>query len=203
MLADCLAEERLAPGSRVLDLCTGSGLLAVVAAQRHRSRVLAVDVSRRALLSAWLNAKLNGVDVAVARGDLFTPVRLTQFDLIVSNPPYLPGNNGDIPTRGSSRAWEAGSTGRVLIDRICAEVGAHLRPGGVLLMVHSSVCSVSETLSRLSEQGLSTSIVASHLGPLGPRLRSRADWLRRAGLLVDGEREELAVIRAAAPSARA
>lgn len=200
MLAERLAEERLEPGSAVLDLCTGSGVLAVVVAARHHdSQVVAVDVSRRAVIAAWVNATLNGVRVRAVRGDLFAPVRGESFDLIVTNPPYLPSEANELPRRGAERAWEAGPSGRLLIDRICAEVRDYLRPGGVLMMVHSSVCAVPETLRRLAEQGLTTDIVASHRGPLGPRLASRASWLRQQGLVQDGGLEELAVIRASAP----
>src|SRR5437660_1567412 len=108
MLADCLAQEPIGTGTRVLDLCTGSGLLALTAALRGASTVVAVDVSRRAVLSAQLNASLNGVTVRALRGDLFAPVRGRRFDLIVSNPPYVPGASSELPRRGAARAWEAG-----------------------------------------------------------------------------------------------
>jgi release factor glutamine methyltransferase len=200
LLADRIRSEQLPDHASVLDLCTGSGLLAVVAASQRVSRVVAVDVSRRAVLAARLNAKRNGVRVHAMRGDLFSPVGVEQFDLIVSNPPYLPSPSETLPTHGAARAWEAGREGRAIIDRICASVYAHLRPGGVLLLVHSSVCSEQATVGSLVRRGLRTAVVERRPGPLGPRLRARAGWLRAQGLLGADDREEILIFRAQRPS---
>jgi release factor glutamine methyltransferase len=197
LLAHHLAKEPLGASSRVVDLCTGSGLLAVVAAMR--AQVVAVDVSRRAVLATRLNARLNGVTLTAVRGDLFEPVGDARFDLIASNPPYLPSANGELPQRGLARAWEAGLLGRAYLDRICAQAPAHLNPNGVLLLVHSSVCGERETVAALSDRGLDTRVVARRPGPLGPRLRARQDWLRDRGLLAGDGREEILVIRAQRP----
>lgn len=200
LLASHVIREPLREEAAVLDLCTGSGMLAVLAAHRERCHVIAVDVSRRALIATWINAKLNRVRVRAVRGDLFVPVRGRRFDLIVSNPPYLPDPNGKLPRRGRSRAWEAGPSGRALIDRICADAPAQLAPGGTLLLVHSSVCGERPTIEALTERGLSTAVVARSRGPLGARLRSRAQWLREQGLLAADGLEEMLVIRAHRPN---
>ena len=195
MLADQLRRERLGPGVRVLDLCTGSGHLAIVAALAGASTV-AVDVSRRAVLSVRLNAVLNGVRVKALRGDLFAPVADRRFDVIVSNPPYLPHPDEELPERGLARAIDAGPRGRAFLDRICARVGEHLTAGGVLLLVHSSVCGEAETLEALAARGLQAEVAYRHRGSLGPVLRARADWLRSQGLLLEGDQEEVIVFRA-------
>ena len=200
MLARWIEREPLARGSTVLDVCTGSGLLALVAA-RKGSRVVAIDVSRRAVLAARINATLNGVTVRSLRGDLFAPVMGERFDLIVSNPPYLPGRSDALPQHGAARAWEGGATGRLLLDRICASAHEYLKPGGALLLTHSSVCGVELTLSQLSQRGLEPRVVESRRGPLGPLLRTRADWLRRRGLLAEDDHEEIVIIRAHQPVA--
>ncbi len=197
MLAAYLEREPIDNRTAALDLCTGSGVLAVAAALRGASRVTAVDVSRRAVLSARINARLNGVRVRALRGDLFAPVGAQRFDLIVSNPPYLPGTEPQLPRRGLARAWEGGPSGRAFIDRICASAPSHLNAGGVLLLVHSSVCGERETVDGLSERGLDATVVARHRGPLGSRLREREAWLRAQRLLA-GEHEELLIIRAQA-----
>ena len=198
MLARALAAERLPPAARVLDVCTGSGLLAVTAAL-HGAQATAVDVSRRAVWCAALNARLNGVRVRGVRGDLLAPVRGERFDAIVSNPPYLPADDDELPTHGQRRAWDAGRDGRAILDRLCAEAPAHLAPGGILLLVHSSLSGTEATVSALNERGLGTDIVARHRGALGPLLRARAPLLEARGILRAGEREEdVVVVRAAA-----
>lgn len=190
LLAERLRAEAALPGGSVLDLCTGSGALAVAAAQGGAGEVTAVDASRKAVLAARLNARLNGVRLRALRGDLFEPLRDERFDLIVSNPPYVPADQG----RG--RAWRGGADGRALLDRICAALPSHLRPGGVALLVHSSLCGEQTTLEALRAAGLEADTVERRRGPLGPLMRARAPELERRGLLAPGEQEEdLLVVR--------
>ena len=189
---------QLRPGLSVLDVCAGSGALAIAAALGGAGAVTAVDVSRRALATTRLNARLNGVRVRALRGDLFARVAGERFDAIVSNPPYLPAG-ATVPARGPARAWEAGVDGRALLDRICAQAAAHLRPGGFLLLVHSSVCGLQPTVDGLARSGLQVDVLERRRGALGPLLRARAPALEARGLLAPGEREEeLLVVRAAA-----
>lgn len=196
MLARYLVSAGLAPEARVLDLCTGSGFLGIAAARAGASQVTAVDVSRRAVLAARLNARLNHVRVEAVRGDLFEPVGGRRFDVIVSNPPYLPSPQAPLPTRGIARATEAGPSGRAFIDRICAGAAAHLAEGGVLLLVHSSVCGEQQTLDALAGAGLEPAVAARDRGPLGPMLRARAVWLRAHGMLRERDEEEMLVFSA-------
>jgi release factor glutamine methyltransferase len=200
MLADQLRRERLGPGVGVLDLCTGSGHLAVVAALAGASTV-AIDVSRRAVFSVRLNALLNGVRVTALRGDLFEPVDGRRFGVIVSNPPYLPHPDEELPQRGLRRAIDAGPRGRAFLDPICAQVADRLAPRGVLLLVHSSMCGERETIDALSAHGLAAEVVFRHRGPLGPRLQARVDWLRAQGMLLPGDEEDVIIVRAQAPPA--
>ena len=184
LLADVMRRERPPRDADVLELGTGSGAVGVAAAQSGARSVTVVDVSRRALVTAAINARLNGVRVTPRRGDLFGPVAGQQFDLIVSNPPYLPSE--EIPARGPSRAWEGGGDGRALLERICADVATHLRPGGTVLLVHSSVNDVSRTLDALEEAGLRADIVHRETGPLGPLLAAKRP---------DLDEEEIYVVR--------
>jgi release factor glutamine methyltransferase len=194
LLAAALRRE-LRPGAAVLDLCTGSGAIAISAA-RAGARVTAVDLSRRATWAARLNGRINGVQLRVLRGSLFEPVGDERFDFIVSNPPYVPAEDADLPARGVRRAWDAGHDGRVLLDRILDEAPRHLRPGGALLVVQSTIIGEEETLERLSASRLSADVVERREGPLGPLMAGRREHLEAQGLLAPGQdREELLVIR--------
>jgi release factor glutamine methyltransferase len=190
LLADALDREPLPPGARVLDLCSGSGALAIRAALGGQRVVTAVDVSRRAVLTIRANAKLNGVRVRALRGDLFAAVTGERFDAIVSNPPYVPAPSDELPNRGPERAWDAGRDGRALLDRICRQAPAHLRAGGVLLVVHSSLLGYERTVELLAAGGLEPGLAAHEHGPLGPLMRSRRAYLETEGLLEPGRREE-------------
>lgn len=195
LLADSLRRE-LAPGTEVADVCTGSGLLAVTAALYGAGGVTATDRSRRAVVNARLNARLNGVTVRAIRGDLLEPLGAGRFDLIVSNPPYVPAESQAVPSSGPARAWDAGRDGRALIDRLCDEAPARLRPGGRLLLVQSTVCGEDRTLTQLAERGLDVEVVVRRRGPLGPIQAARAETLEARGLLRPGQRdEEILVIR--------
>jgi release factor glutamine methyltransferase len=193
MLADAMRRELDGGRKRVLDLCTGTGVLAIAAAQEG-AEATAVDLSRRALACVRANSLLNGVRVKPLRGDLFEPVKGRVFDVIVTNPPYVPGTSESLPERGIERAWYAGLDGRVLVDRICDEAASHLAPGGVVLVVHSSVNDEQETVRRLEATGLAASVAARHRGALGPLLSAQAEALEQRGLLAVGQRDEDVVI---------
>ncbi|MGW6790514.1 HemK2/MTQ2 family protein methyltransferase [Streptomyces chartreusis] len=196
LLARALGREDVGSATEVLDLGTGSGALAIQAA-RLGARVTAVDISRLAVLTARINALLARRRVRVRRGDLADAVPGRSYDLVVSNPPYVPSPAARLPLRGRSRAWEAGRDGRAFVDRICATAPSVLRPGGVLLIVHSGLCDSRTTLRRLSDAGLRARVTERATVPYGPVLRSRKRWLVQEGLADLAEnREELVVIRA-------
>lgn len=128
--------------ARVLDLCTGSGCVAVVIA-RHAatSQVWATDRSEHALLLARENAVLHRVAVQLSRGDLFAALdrEMLRFDCIVSNPPYVEEGTWqslarDIRDYEDRDALVAGADGLSVIRRIVAEAPAWLQPGGLLAL---------------------------------------------------------------------
>jgi release factor glutamine methyltransferase len=192
MLARVLRDE-IRPGSDVLDLCTGTGALALTAAEEG-ARATAVDVSRRAAFNVRLNAVINRLRVHSLRGDLFSPVAGRRFDVIVTNPPYVPAPEEQLPERGIERAWQAGLDGRVLIDRICSEAAEYLKPGGAILVVHSSINREQETVERLAATGLEVDVAYRERGSFGPLMSEMAGELEARGLIAAGQREEEVVV---------
>jgi release factor glutamine methyltransferase len=199
----CEAARRTAvlDGARVLDVGTGTGAVALAAAQSGAARVTAVDVSARAVMAARANALVRGLPLRVLRGDLFRPVAGEVFDVILANPPYVAGpagrRAGPVPRRGMARTWDGGPEGRLILDRICAQAADHLAPGGTLLVVHSALSGVEASLRALHRSGLRAAVVASRSEPFGPVMLSRAEALEARGMIDTGQRsEELVVIRA-------
>ena len=144
-IGDILADGVLPLGDpgkvrRVLDLCTGSGCLAVLAALAFpRARIDAADLSAPALALARRNVQSHRFAdrIALHRGDLFAPLAGQRYDLILSNPPYvdaramkrLPPEYRHEPRM----ALAAGDDGLDLVRRILAEARRHLTPKGGLL----------------------------------------------------------------------
>ncbi len=199
LLARALRTAGIGPGVAVLDVGCGTGALSVAVTELSPRSVTAVDVSRRAVWTTRFNTAVRGLDVRVRRGDGLTLDRT--FDLILANPPYVPGV-AEVPARGRRRAWDAGTDGRALLDRLCALAPMLLAPGGVLLTVHSALCGVDLTLHQLRGGGLKASVVSRAEEPFGPVMRARVDLLRAQGLLTPRqETEELVVIRGDRPIA--
>ena len=126
---------------RALDLCTGSGVLAVtLALERAGAQVTATDVSADALAVARSNAAaLGATGVELLQGDLYAPVpEGARFDVIVSNPPYVP--RGELDTlppevrREPRLALDGGDDGLAITRRIVAGAPARLLPGGTLVL---------------------------------------------------------------------
>ncbi len=185
-------------GAEVLELCSGSGALALTAAARGAAHVLGVDCSARAVAAARVNARLNRLGhVEVRRGDLLEALRPRErFDLILANPPYLPAEVDD------DHRWDAGADGRGVLDRIVAGAPARLRPGGRLALVQSGFARVEETVSALERAGLLVAAPMERRGPLGPIAEARRAHLERRGVLAPGAVEELlAVVVATCPVA--
>src|SRR4051812_21788953 len=197
LLAEALRDAAIPVGARVLEVCTGTGALAIEAARIGAAGVTAIDISARSVLAARVNAWLRRLPVRVMRGDLFAPVAGEAFDVIMANPPYVPGRDGRPPRHRPGRSWDAGARGRLLVDRICVEAPPLLAPGGVLLMVHSALCDEQATVAALRDRGLKVSVIARRREPFGPVMRARAARLEARGLIRVGQRhEELVVIRA-------
>ncbi len=124
----------------VLDLCTGSGCLAILAAQNFpNARIDAVDISKDALDVAARNVADYGLEerLRLHRGDLFGPLGATRYDLIISNPPYVDAEGmAALPRECRAEpkiALDGGADGLDLVRRILQEAKRHLTPAGGLL----------------------------------------------------------------------
>lgn len=124
---------------RMLDLCAGSGAIGLsVKTLVPDADVTLADCSRDALEVVRENARRLGVDVEIRHGDLFRAVWHQKFDLIASNPPYIP--TGDLPLlqrevqREPQLALDGGDDGLEFYRRIAADAPEHLNPGGSIYL---------------------------------------------------------------------
>jgi len=145
LASDLIAEEGYAlvdprRVARVLDLCTGSGCLAVLAALRFPDATVdAVDLSDDALEVARINVAEHRLAdrVRLLRGDLFAPLADARYDLILTNPPYVDASGmAGLPPECLHEprlALDGGADGLAIVRRIIAEAPRHLAAGGGLL----------------------------------------------------------------------
>lgn len=201
LLVDTMERTALVSGRRVLDLCTGSGFVAIAAAEMGCASVTAFDICPHAVRSSRSNAAVAGVDVDIRRGSWIAALNCAPFDLVVSNPPYVPTPPVDYDeTPGPSWAWNAGPDGRLVLDPLCASASKLLSDKGTMLLVQSAFAGVQASLDALRASGLEADVVAAQWIPFGPVLSARAEWLEETGRLARGRREEeLVVIRADKP----
>ena len=174
---EALCEEALRhvmPGHRVLDLCTGTGCLAVsVKKLCPGAAVTATDISPAALSLARENAEALGAQVRFLRGDLFAPVEGEAFHVIVSNPPYIPeGLRGTLQAEVEKEpplALFAGTDGLDFYRRIAREAPGHLVRGGFLCLEIGD--GEADAVSALLERDFESIRVLKDLGGL-PRVVS-------------------------------
>jgi len=147
LLAEVVKEKAF---GEVLDVGTGSGIQAITASSTAKG-VKGVDISEKAVKTAKKNAETNKIkNVKFARSDLFGNVS-GSFDVIIFNPPYL-------PVEGESEQWAGGENGREVIKEFASVVQDHLKPGGLILMVISSITGLEETKKIFMELGFSVEI---------------------------------------------
>jgi ribosomal protein L3 glutamine methyltransferase len=142
-IGDFLAQGLPASPERVatvLDLCTGSGCLAILAHNSFpQARIDATDISRDALDVARINVDQHDAQDAVTlhHGDLFASVKGKTYDLILANPPYVAKAEADaFPPEYRAEpliAHVSGTDGFDITRRILKDVGRHLNPGGMLV----------------------------------------------------------------------
>jgi len=207
LLIDTLERAELAQGRRVLDLCTGSGVVAIAAAALGAASVTAFDICPRAVRCSRGNAIRAGVgvDVDVREGSWLGAMDLVPFEVVVANPPYVPTppvpDHRVIPlAAGPAWAWDAGIEGRIVLDPLCRSASSLLDDSGSMLLVQSALSDVEKSMNTLRSTGLDVEVIAYQWVPFGPVLSARAGWLEATGRIRKGCRtEELVVIRADKP----
>jgi release factor glutamine methyltransferase len=158
--------QQLAARPVIVDLCTGSGALAVALAQhRPAARVIGIDDSEVALDYARHN--IEGTAIELVHADVSAPGLLPELDgrvdLVVANPPYVP--DGDIPEQPEVAQYDphhalfGGPDGMMVISAVVSLAGRWLRPGGLLAVEHDDTTS-SSTVELMHSTGLFDDIAA-------------------------------------------
>lgn len=143
--------SRIAKGKKVLDVGTGSGILALAARDAGAREVLAVDIDP----SSVKFVKEKGIEVK--KSDLFDNAK-GKFDLIVFNPPYLPVDSRE--DSESALATTGGEKGDEIIVRFLEDVEKHLEKEGRILLLVSSLTPTKRIEKTLRESGLRQKVVA-------------------------------------------
>lgn len=166
------ALKRIKEESRVLDLCTGSGAVAIaIKSLRQDADVTALDISPAALEVAEKNSRRNHCDIRFLKSDLFEKIEEGErFDVIVSNPPYVSESEyetlmPEVKDHEPQLALKAGAEGLDIYRRLVKDAPAHLNSGGVLLVEIG--CGQGKAVSGIfAQNGFQETIVVKDLAGL-------------------------------------
>lgn len=163
---------RIKPGDSALDLCCGSGCLAIALKLACREADLtAVDISEDAIALTRRNADSLGADIRILQGDLFAPVGERRFEMVLSNPPYIPRQElkrlQEEVRKEPALALDGGEDGLRFYRLIIRQAPRHLKPGGVLLLELGQ--GQAEQVADLLPPGFSAPILTKDLSGI-PRV---------------------------------
>ncbi|MCK5807075.1 MAG: peptide chain release factor N(5)-glutamine methyltransferase [Mycoplasmataceae bacterium] len=122
--------------SRVLDLCTGSGFIGLTIKDEKDCKVVMSDISDEAIIQSSENAELNNLDVEIVKSDMFKEIE-GKFDLIISNPPYIPNVinlDASVTSFEPSNALFAGKDGNDFYKIIFDNIDKYLSDNGTLVL---------------------------------------------------------------------
>lgn len=136
---------------RALELCCGTGAVGL-SVSRKLDSITALDINPIAVKNTKQNYTKNGLSEKLDAivGDLFSPLKKQDFDLVFMNPPYLPDEEGE----PKSLCWSGGGRGRIIIDRFINGLGGFLGENGRALFVQSTLNGIDESLNMIKDQGM-------------------------------------------------
>ena len=139
VVEEAIKELKKLPKSKALDLMTGSGAIATTLALETSSTVFATDVSKSALEIAKRNAKTHGAKIKFIESDIFKGLKKEKFDLIISNPPYIPTKDlltldEEVKKYDPILALDGGEDGLIFYREIANESPNFLKNNGILVL---------------------------------------------------------------------
>jgi len=173
-----LAEELVkitVKGYEVLDIGTGSGILAIIASKKG-ANVVATDVHEESVKCARQNALINNVKLDVRVGDLFKKIGNDElFDVIISNPTSLPTPSNEQHDEYIMRTVDAGPDGRKFLDLLINQMPLFLKKGGYFLIQHSNFSNIEKTVNMLKELGFEVEVKIYEF-PIGKTSAQRINY---------------------------
>jgi len=168
---------RVQSGESVLDIGTGSGVIAIFSCYQGAGRVVAVDINPAAIKSAKHNAKLHGFDkiMKVKRSNLFQNIGDETFDVITANIPFRNKPAHDVVARSQ---WD---TDFKTNTQFFAEVGSHLKPNGRIYFVHSNFGELGEIKKLAKQAGFSVRAIGRESADKAETKTFHAFVMKRAG----------------------
>ncbi len=144
---------------KILDMGTGSGILAKKCFEKNPKKIYAVDINKKAVEKTKnrLEEKQNQ-DVVVLRSNLFDKIKNIKFDLILFNPPYLPSNENEAK-REIEKAWLGGEDGLKIIKKFLNQAKNHLSDKGKILLLISNKTNNKEFKRFLTSIGYNYRVV--------------------------------------------
>lgn len=164
-------------GDDVLDVGTGTGFFAVLAAKKGARRVTATDIVAESVACAKQNAMMNGVQkkIKIVRGDLFSAVKGEKFDAIFANVPILPSPAKKKDSMSIGR--DGGKYGKEILYKVLKNSPRYLNTGGRIYFTHFDFTGVHATMETMKKCGLQPQILAEEECPLSDVAMERLDYL--------------------------
>ncbi|RLG13869.1 MAG: methyltransferase [Candidatus Nanohalarchaeota archaeon] len=158
LLMDSLRYLNIRPTDNILEIGTGTGIIALHAA-KHAKQVTATDINSYALNCAKKNAELNNINnIEIIKSNLFANIS-KRYNIIIFNPPYLPQEKSETSDDIIDCAWNGGKDGRETTGKFLNLAPLYLKETGQILILDSSKSKYKKTLDTLRKKGFTVKIV--------------------------------------------